>query len=77
MTVGETSQLIAALAAVTAAMAAVAAAIISALGLKRIKHVEHATNSMKDELVAVTRSEAFAAGRKQVMDEQAAGSASR
>ena len=47
------------------AFAAVGAFILSWLNMRKITHVEHATNSIKDELVEVTRKESFAAGVKQ------------
>jgi hypothetical protein len=57
MTAGEGAQLLTAIAALVAALA-------SLRNGRKIDEVHKATNSMKDELVAVTQKEAFAAGQK-------------
>jgi hypothetical protein len=48
--------------------AALLAAITSMRNGRKIDEVHKATNSMKDELVAVTQKEAFAAGAKSEQD---------
>ena len=47
------------------ATAALLAAITSLRNGRKIDEVHKATNSMKDELVAATQKEAFAAGQKE------------
>jgi hypothetical protein len=61
MTVGEVGQFF-------TGIAAMYAAIMSARNGRKIDEVHRATNSMKDELVAATQKEAFAAGQKSEKD---------
>lgn len=61
MTAGEIAQLITSI-----------ATLIGVLRVSRkVEDVHKATNSMKDELVAVTQKEAFAAGQKDEKERQA------
>ena len=60
--IGDVSQLI-------TALAAVGALAFSMWNTRKIKEVHDATNSMKDELVAVTRTAALAEGLKQGQEE--------
>ncbi len=62
MSAGEAAQVI-------TAIAAVAAVMVSIYNAFRIQQVHKATNSMKDELVAVTRKDALAEGLKQGREE--------
>ncbi len=62
MSPGEVSQVI-------TAVASVGAVLVSLYNAVRIQQVHKATNSMKDELVAVTRKDALAEGLKQGRDE--------
>lgn len=61
MTFGEFGQLL-------TGIAALMAAVTSIRNGRKIEEVHKATNSMKDELVAVTKLEAFAAGMKSGQD---------
>ena len=58
MSFGEIAQLI-------SAFAAVGALLVSIHNARKIEEVRHGTNSLKDELVAVTRKDALAEGRLQ------------
>lgn len=64
MTIAEFVQFLTGAAAVIAASASFIAAV-------KIERVHKATNSMKDELVRVTRSDAFEQGRMQERADQA------
>lgn len=69
MTTGDIAQVIIASAALLASLTSAAALVVSVRNGRKIEQVHVATNSMKDELVAVTRKDALAEGLKEGREE--------
>lgn len=64
--------ILALIAAVSSMIASITAAVVAILTNRKVEMVHKATNSMKDELVAVTRSDALQTGRTEGIAEQKA-----